>query len=92
VCDNIINTLLGVEGKTKDNINSRYDLEEHKIRSDLHPIDLNDEEVCVPPAPYAIELDQQKIVCKVIKSATFPPHYAADICHNVHVKDRKITG
>jgi hypothetical protein len=92
VCDNIINTLLGVEGKTKDNINSRYDLEEHNIRSDLHPIDLNNEEVYVPPAPYAMELDQQRTVCKVIKSATFPPHYASDIRRNVHVKDRKITG
>jgi hypothetical protein len=39
-----------------------------------------------------MEPDQQRTFCKVIKSATFPPHYASDIRRNVCVKDRKITG
>jgi hypothetical protein len=92
VCDNIINTLLSIEGKTKDNINSRYDLQELNIRKDLHPIDINDEEVYFPPAPYAMEPDQQRTFYKVFKSAMFPPYYASDIRRNVHVKERKITG
>jgi hypothetical protein len=91
MCDNIVNTLLAIEGKTKDNINSRYDLEEHNIRKYLHPIDINDDEVYFPPAPYAMELDHQRTFCKVIKSAMFPPYYASDLRRNVHVKERKIT-
>ncbi|XP_023632701.1 uncharacterized protein LOC111828600 [Capsella rubella] len=34
--DNIINTLLNVQGKTKDNIKSRLDLQEHCNRKELH--------------------------------------------------------
>jgi len=37
VCDNIIGTLLDIEGKTKDNLNARRDLKEMGIRRDLHP-------------------------------------------------------
>ena len=45
VCDNIVNTLLAVNGKTKDNIDSRYDLDALNIRKDLQPIDLDADEV-----------------------------------------------
>ena len=45
MCENIVNTLLAVNGKTKDNINSRYDLQALNIRKDLQPIDLDDDEV-----------------------------------------------
>ena len=45
MCENIVNTLLAVNGETKDNINSRYDLQALNIRKDLQPIDLDDDEV-----------------------------------------------
>jgi hypothetical protein len=37
VCENIYGTLLEVEGKSKDNLQARKDLQEMNIRSDLHP-------------------------------------------------------
>ncbi|GJT18586.1 uncharacterized protein Tco_0877292 [Tanacetum coccineum] len=37
VCDNIIGTLLGHKGKSKDNYNARLDLKEMGIRKELHP-------------------------------------------------------
>ncbi|KAK2654990.1 hypothetical protein Ddye_008042 [Dipteronia dyeriana] len=37
VCDNIINTLLNVKGKSKDGLNSRKDLQKMNIRHELHP-------------------------------------------------------
>ena len=92
MCENIVNTLLAVNGKTKDNINSRYDLQELNIRKDLQPIDLDDDEVFFPPAPYTMESDQQRTFCKVFKNAMFPNGYASDIRRNVHVKEKKITG
>jgi hypothetical protein len=92
VCDSIVNTLLAVDGKTKDNINSRYDLQEHNIRGDLQPIDISVDEIYFPPAPYAMEPDQQRTFCKLLKSAMFPSYYASDLRRNVHVKERKITG
>ena len=35
VCDNIVNTLLGIDGRTKDNLNYRLDLAELGLRKDL---------------------------------------------------------
>ena len=37
VCENIYGTLLGIEGKSKDNLKARLDLQDMKIRPELHP-------------------------------------------------------
>ena len=36
VNENFVNTFLGSDGKSKDNLNSRLDLQALGIRSDLH--------------------------------------------------------
>ena len=36
VCDSMIRTLLNIEGKTKENLNSHLDLQAMGIRSQLH--------------------------------------------------------
>ena len=38
ICDSIVGTLLSMEGKSKDNLNSRLDLQVMGIRDQLHPI------------------------------------------------------
>ncbi|KAL4273495.1 hypothetical protein GQ457_13G017720 [Hibiscus cannabinus] len=42
VCDNVLGTLLNIEGKTKDNINARFDLECMGIRPELHATSVGD--------------------------------------------------
>lgn len=37
VSDNIVETLLDIEGRTKDNFNACRDLKKMGIRKDLHP-------------------------------------------------------
>ena len=37
ICDNLLGTLLKLEGKTKDTVNSRIDLVAMGIRCKLHP-------------------------------------------------------
>jgi hypothetical protein len=37
VCENIYGTLLGIEGKSKDNLKAWLDLQDMKIGEDLHP-------------------------------------------------------
>jgi len=37
VCENTYGTLLEMEGKSKDNLQARKDLQEMNIRPDLHP-------------------------------------------------------
>jgi len=37
VCDSVIGTLLNIQGKTKDGLNTHQDLAEMGIRAQLHP-------------------------------------------------------
>jgi len=37
ICDSIVGTLLDIQGKTKDHVNARCDLQSMEIRKDLHP-------------------------------------------------------
>ena len=43
VYENFVNTFLGTDGKSKDNLNSRLDLQDLGIRSDLHPVEIEDQ-------------------------------------------------
>ncbi|XP_059456599.1 uncharacterized protein LOC132186630 [Corylus avellana] len=49
VMDNIIGTLLGIKGKTKDNLEARKDLQEMGLRPKLH-LFTKDEIIYMPPA------------------------------------------
>jgi hypothetical protein len=91
VSESLLNTFLGTDGKSKDNLNSRLDLQVLGIRSDLHPIEVEDQ-LYLPPAPYSMSPAERKLFCQVLKGVKFPDGYAADIRHNVHVNERKIIG
>ena len=79
VCENIINTLLGFDGKSKDNLNCRLDLRDLGIRADLHPTDLGEDSYYVRPALYLMTSEQKKLFCGVFKGAKFPYGYASDL-------------
>jgi hypothetical protein len=38
VCDNVVGTLLGLDGKNKDGLNARADLELLNLKENLHPV------------------------------------------------------
>ena len=41
VCDNLVSTLLNIEEKTKDTRKAQLDIQDLKIRKDLHLIELS---------------------------------------------------
>ncbi|KAM0851800.1 hypothetical protein ACQ4PT_052189 [Festuca glaucescens] len=90
VCDNIVNTLLGIDRKTKDNYSSRQDLEVLGIREALHPVPVGDDLFDLPSAPYTLSPELKKLFCLILKAVKFPAGYASDIRKNVHVKEKKI--
>ena len=78
ICDNVIRTMLDIDGKTKDNINARLDLQEMRIRQELHII--RDSDKCfLPPACYTLSGDEKKSFCEWFKSVKFPDGYASNI-------------
>jgi len=53
VCDSVIRTLLNIQGKTKDVLNTRQDLAEMGIRSQLHPR-FDGKKIYLPPACHTL--------------------------------------
>jgi len=53
ICEYILATFLDIVGKTKDNMNSRLDLEDMGIRKKLHLM-LDGNSYSVPQAPYTM--------------------------------------
>jgi hypothetical protein len=90
VCDNIINTLLDITGKSKDNLNAGLDLQALSIISDLHPLEIEDNQFYLAPAPYSMSPAEKKLFCQVLKGVKFPDGYATNIRHNVLVNEKKI--
>ena len=66
VCDNIVNTLLGIQRKSKDNLKYRLDLQSLGIRTELHPIPVGDK-LYLPPASYKMSASEKTLFCEVLK-------------------------
>ena len=59
VCESIIGTLLDINGKSKDGVNARKDLQLLKIRPDLYPQDCGGR-TYLPPAPHTLSKSEKK--------------------------------
>nr|GEV38264.1 ribose 5-phosphate isomerase, type A [Tanacetum cinerariifolium] len=72
VFDNIMGTLLGLEGKTKDNKNTRKDLKEMGIRHDLYLINLPNGKPYLPPACYTMSPVEKSNFLQLLKDHKLP--------------------
>lgn len=61
ICDSLIATLLDMDGKSKDHINSRYDLKEMGIRKEQQPIEDNNGRVSLAQAPFYMKPEKKKL-------------------------------
>ena len=92
VFDSTANTLLGVDKKSKDNLNARLDLREMGIRPDLHPSDIGNNRSYIPPALYSMDSKEKKLFCEVLKGARFPDGYASNLHNKVRVDENRLIG
>ena len=63
ICDSIVDTLLSIDGKSNDNMNSRLDLQAMGIRDQLHPIE-RESRVILPVACYSLTSNEKNEFCK----------------------------
>ena len=91
VCDNLLGTLLNIEGKTKDTVSARLDLEDMKIKKELHLKKLSNGSYLLPHACYTLSKQERKEFCSFLKSVKFPDRYASNISRCVNVIDGKIS-
>ncbi|XP_075077823.1 uncharacterized protein LOC142164229 [Nicotiana tabacum] len=93
ICDSILGTLLEIDGKSKDHVNSRYDLQEMGIRKELQPIqDIVSGTISLAKACFYMNPEEKRRFCTVFKNAKLPKGCASIISHCVHKKDMKISG
>ncbi|XP_024023057.1 uncharacterized protein LOC112092090 [Morus notabilis] len=88
ICDNLVGTVLGIDGKSKDTKKARLGLQELNIRKELHL----DGKGKKPPACFTLSTTERKAFCQFLKSVKFPDGYAANLSRNVNINDGKITG
>ena len=92
VCDSVLGTLINLDGKTKDHIKARLDLQEMGIRPELHPIVQDNNKVYLPPACFSMDKKEKDIFCRVLKKVKVPDGYAANISRCVELKPPKVFG
>ncbi|XP_042971135.1 uncharacterized protein LOC122303420 [Carya illinoinensis] len=91
IFDNILCTLMNIPGKTKDNVNSRQDLELFGFRKELH-LNYDGERVTMPQALYTLHGDERKKFCEWLVDVKFPDGFSSNISHCVSVRDCRISG
>jgi len=78
VCDSLIETLLNIQGKTKDGVNVHLDLVEMNIRENLAPRQVS-KRTYLPRACYTISIQEKISVCFCLKSIKVPQGYFSNI-------------
>ncbi|KAL6569968.1 hypothetical protein OROMI_014482 [Orobanche minor] len=81
-----------LEGKTKDTVKARLDLEDMKIRKELHLIKRSNGKYVMPDASYVLNKKEREDFCEFLKSVKFPDGYASNISRCVGINDQKISG
>ncbi|CAM8940949.1 unnamed protein product [Rhodiola kirilowii] len=94
VFDNIIGTILGIEGKTKDDIKARKGLEEKGVRRKLwfKPSGSNSRKEKVTKAPYTVTPNEKLQILQYIKDAKYPSGYTGSLQNKINLKYKKFNG
>lgn len=86
-----IGTLLDMDGKTKDSLKARLDMQDMGIQEDQHPVLKNDKYI-LPSALYTLGKDEKSTLCKFLEDVKMPDGYASSIKRCVDVKSCKVSG
>jgi hypothetical protein len=90
--DNILNTVMNVKGKTKDNEKARKDLSQYCCRRDLEMQALPNGKIGKPKASYTLTKSDAKLVCKWLKELRMPDGYASNLARCANVEKGTVHG
>ncbi|KAI5334772.1 hypothetical protein L3X38_024905 [Prunus dulcis] len=91
VFDTLVGTILDIEGKTKDTIKARLDLERMGIRRGLW-MNRDSDKARRDLAFFSMKLNDKKEFLKFVSSVKFSDGYASNIARCVNVDGGKFTG
>ncbi|XP_050386122.1 uncharacterized protein LOC126802526 [Argentina anserina] len=88
--DNVIFTILGVVGKSKDNLNSRRDLERMEIRRQYHLKRTESGQEYADPAEFEMNNKGKDLFLSGLAATRMPEGAASNIARRVNLRDRSI--
>ena len=91
VCESIIGTLLNIQGKTKDGLNTHLDLMEMGLRPEL-ALRFERKRTYLPPACYTLSKMEKKIFCQTLADLKVPEGYCSNFRNLVSMEDFKLVG
>ncbi|KAL9666040.1 hypothetical protein QQ045_000362 [Rhodiola kirilowii] len=94
VFDNIIGTILGLEGKTKDDVKAREGLEKQGVRKHLWKkiIGPSSRKDRVSQAPYTVLPEHKIEILEMMKDAKYPFGYVGSLQNKINLDDKKFNG
>ena len=92
IVDNIIDTLMNLDGKTKNNLKARQDSKDMGIRSELHLKKVRNDQKRMSHACYHMNASENDGFLHVLKDVRVLNGYSSNISHCVKLKERKING
>ncbi|KAF7130454.1 hypothetical protein RHSIM_Rhsim10G0071800 [Rhododendron simsii] len=86
ICDNLVGTSLGIDGKNKDTARARKDMEDQEIQKELHPKRHANGTFEKPLSMCTLSSTEREGFCDFLKSIKYPDGCAANIskCMNTH--------
>ncbi|KAJ8773797.1 hypothetical protein K2173_008260 [Erythroxylum novogranatense] len=85
--DNLFNTIMNIEGRTKDNAKSRADLQLLCRRHELHK-DVRTGKY--PKACYTLDKQQKESLCEWLKGLKFPDGYVSNLSRLIPIAFREL--
>ncbi|XP_020963575.1 uncharacterized protein LOC110265122 [Arachis ipaensis] len=92
ICENIVGTLLNLEGKSKDHLKARLDLVDMEIRHELHPKNIGLNKIFLPPTRFTMSSKEKSVFCCVLKNVKLPKGYGSNISRCVQLEHHKLFG
>jgi hypothetical protein len=90
VCEALIGTLPDIPGKTKDTLKARMDLEEMKLRKDLHHETLENGSKKLPTTCYTLSKQENMSLCNCLHGIKVSTVYSNHVSRTVNMKTLKV--
>ncbi|GLT66501.1 hypothetical protein SLA2020_388620 [Shorea laevis] len=87
VMDNILGTLLNMNGKTKDNLEARQDLRKMNLRPKLHPFTAENNKTYLPAACFTMTKKEKTDFLQVLHDVRVPDGYSSNVSRCVKLKE-----
>jgi hypothetical protein len=89
--ESLIGTLLDMNGKANEGLNSRMDMVQLDIKKELHSVRLENGKYHLLAASYNLNNDEKHAMCVWLKKLKVPSRFCSSIRSIVSMKDLRLT-